>query len=387
MFSLFNGIYDSYLAPIQLNLLIVGPPNAGKSALLERLKVTDIPTTKPRRHVSSSSDGSNQNNKNLGRVEDLTVALYTALVETGAADIVGRRKSSVVVMTSGGGDANSRSISPKRNPTTPEEVNRRLAAAANAEQETSTGVGKTTTTTNDASVTRPRRRLFRLNICPAPERYLQAAQAQDEDFEENDHDTEQKELLASFHDGATTTTSTQSNAREGQDSFSSDPPQRVRCHSKEFNVDSLDLMDGRPSSMQDIPLVNNGNCDKPISPLTKNDLMHDRPSNRTSRHQLPSVQGHKLLQSCSDELYVRSNAKMLSLMKIRPTSKCSIYPKMCTLSSLLTSFQWLTCYFFLLSTTQITSWIQPGQIGYVRRQMSRFRCWWEVARSVGKILR
>jgi hypothetical protein len=110
----------------------------------------------PRRDVSSfktsSSDGSNQNNKNLGRVEDLTVALYTALVKTGAADIVGRRKSSVVVMS--------------------QDLNRRLAGAAIAEQETSTGVGKTTTTTNDTSVTRPRRRLFRLNICPAPERYL-----------------------------------------------------------------------------------------------------------------------------------------------------------------------------------------------------------------------
>jgi hypothetical protein len=85
------------------------------------------------------------------------------------------------------------------------DLNRRLAGAAIAKQEKFTGVGKTTTTTNDTSVTRPRRRLFRLNICPAPERYLQAAQAQDEDFEENDHDTEQKELLASFHDGATTT--------------------------------------------------------------------------------------------------------------------------------------------------------------------------------------
>jgi hypothetical protein len=107
----------------------------------------------PRRDVSSfktsSSDGSNQNNKNLGRVEDLTVALYTALVKTGAADIVGRRKSSVVVMS--------------------QDLNRRLAGAAIAEQETSTGVGKTTTTTNDTSVTRPRRRLFRLNICPAPD--------------------------------------------------------------------------------------------------------------------------------------------------------------------------------------------------------------------------
>jgi ribosome biogenesis GTPase A len=44
MFSLFNGIYDSYLAPSEINLLVVGAPNAGKSALLERLKVSEIPT-------------------------------------------------------------------------------------------------------------------------------------------------------------------------------------------------------------------------------------------------------------------------------------------------------------------------------------------------------
>ena len=44
MFSLFNGIYDSYLAPSQLNLLVVGAPESGKTTLLERLKVTEFPT-------------------------------------------------------------------------------------------------------------------------------------------------------------------------------------------------------------------------------------------------------------------------------------------------------------------------------------------------------
>jgi hypothetical protein len=42
------------------------------------------------------------------------------------------------------------------------------------------------------------------------------------------------------------------------------------------------------------------------------------------RCQMSYFQGPKLLQSSSEELYVKPNAKMLSLKKIRPTSKCGI---------------------------------------------------------------
>jgi hypothetical protein len=201
MFSLFNGIYDSYLVPTQLNLLIVGPPIAGKSAVLERLKVTDIPTsTRPRRSTSSLSSDNISNSHHLGKVEDLTNTLYTAFVATGAADIAGRRKSSILALTGGGSNNNnSRSISPKRNPSTPEEVNRQLAAA---EEETT---GTTALTSNQLIVAKPKRRFFRLNICPAPERYMQSAQDQDDDFEDSDHQAEQKELLLAFQDAISTT--------------------------------------------------------------------------------------------------------------------------------------------------------------------------------------
>ena len=40
MFGLVSGIYDAYLAPTQLNVLMVGPSSVGKTALLERIKVT-----------------------------------------------------------------------------------------------------------------------------------------------------------------------------------------------------------------------------------------------------------------------------------------------------------------------------------------------------------
>jgi hypothetical protein len=312
MFSLFNGIYDSYLAPTQLNLLIVGPPIAGKSALLERLKVTDIPTsTRPRRSTSSLSSDNISNSHHLGKVEDLTNTLYTAFVATGAADIAGRRKSSILALTGGGrNNNNSRSISPKRNPSTPEEVNRQFAAA----EEETTNEAATALSSNQLTVTKPKRRFFRLNICPAPERYMQSAQDQDDDFEESDHQAEQKELLLAFQDAASTT-------NEYNDSFS-DPPQRVRCHSKEFNVDSLDLMDGRRSSMQDIPLENS--CTKKISTSITSKNVDEYPTRSSRQSPLPRVQGPKLLQSSSEELYVKPNAKMLSLMKIRPTSKCAV---------------------------------------------------------------
>mmetsp|Transcript_514 Transcript_514/g.1043 ORF Transcript_514/g.1043 Transcript_514/m.1043 type:complete len:534 (+) Transcript_514:208-1809(+) len=44
MFSLASGIYQSYFAPPKLSILIIGLDGAGKTSLLERVKVTDIQT-------------------------------------------------------------------------------------------------------------------------------------------------------------------------------------------------------------------------------------------------------------------------------------------------------------------------------------------------------
>jgi hypothetical protein len=136
---------------------------------------------------------------------------------------------------------------------------------------------------------------------------LQSAQDKDDEFEESDHHEEPKELFASFKQKTTTTN--EWNPKEGHDSFS-DPAQRVRYHSKEFNVDSLDLMDGRRSSMQDIPLDNSYTKKIPASTTSK---AVEEGRTKSSRQQpLPCVQGPKLLQSSSEELYVKPNAKMLS---------------------------------------------------------------------------
>jgi hypothetical protein len=220
MFSLFNGIYDSYLAPSQLNILVVGETNSGKSALLERLKVTEIPT-RPKGSYNTAKTA-----------EQMTQTLYAAFVETGAVDIVGRRISSIQRMTES--DTKTKCM--------PEDINRQLAVTEEAY------LSQLKTPPPQPVTTAQTRRRFRFNICPAPERYLKSAQDQDEEFEAAGHEEEQKKLLASIDHGRT------SSFEEEDNGSLSEPPRRVRCHSKEFDVDSLDLMDGRTSGLQDIPL-------------------------------------------------------------------------------------------------------------------------------------
>jgi GTPase SAR1 family protein len=53
MFSLASGVYDSYFAAPQLNVLVIGCESVGKTALLERLKVTEFSTKPPRNNVAS----------------------------------------------------------------------------------------------------------------------------------------------------------------------------------------------------------------------------------------------------------------------------------------------------------------------------------------------
>ena len=118
------------------------------------------------------------------------------------------------------------------------------------------------------------------------------------------------------------------------------PPQRVRCHSKELDMDSLDLMDGQRSSMQDIAL------DQPVTSAQPQPAqqMRRRRSNdgdigeepRQQQSQppshapqpLPHQKQHRndegdppLRQTSSDEYHRKPNVTMLPLRLIRPTSK------------------------------------------------------------------
>jgi hypothetical protein len=250
MFSLFDGLYDSYLAPPQLNLLVVGAPSVGKTTFLERLKVTQIPK-RPK--------------TTLHTPEALTPVLLDAFLE--------------------GGASNSKKIETDEvSPVKPKIFKAPLVPV----------------------VTQKRR--FPL-ICPAPERYMKTAQDQDEDFVVEE---EEEKLLKA--DGTMNLGPMESTIPLDAPPPSPTAPMRVRCHSKEFQMDHLDLiqeggaeLENRNNSMEDIPID-----DVQLPPAStmwgENDAFPNPP----------------LVQSITEEYDMKPNAKMLPMSKIRPTSKYRI---------------------------------------------------------------
>lgn len=147
MFSLVNGIYDSYLAPTQLNLLVVGPPGVGKTALLERLKATALPR-RPRKPPSLSLDA-------------LPQTLEQAFQPPGAPS-----------------EIQTTTATPQKTPT----------KNASSSRSSSSFVSPSP---SSIVVTQARRRGFAL-LCPAPERYRNSKDDQDEEFvQDNDDDDDE----------------------------------------------------------------------------------------------------------------------------------------------------------------------------------------------------
>jgi len=151
----------------------------------------------------------------------------------------------------------------------------------------------------------------RFSFCPAPRRYSQAA------VQDDDDESEREVLLR-------------------DDSFSSNPPpqRRGRSHSKEFDVDTLDLItDGMESMelMAETPRVENNNRetsmssialddDHPISPVTNKALQPTTPEPPQPLHKKEEgIIGPAMLQSSPQEYNVKPNGKMLPLRMIRPT--------------------------------------------------------------------
>ena len=78
MFSLASGLYAQYFSPQQINLLVVGVKGVGKSTILERIKVTDFPS-------SSHSHSSNTNNNSITKSAPLTIEAAISTITTGSA--------------------------------------------------------------------------------------------------------------------------------------------------------------------------------------------------------------------------------------------------------------------------------------------------------------
>eukprot|EP00531_Pseudo-nitzschia_arenysensis_P007617 CAMPEP_0116127654 /NCGR_PEP_ID=MMETSP0329-20121206/6951_1 /TAXON_ID=697910 /ORGANISM="Pseudo-nitzschia arenysensis, Strain B593" /LENGTH=462 /DNA_ID=CAMNT_0003621759 /DNA_START=265 /DNA_END=1653 /DNA_ORIENTATION=- len=287
MFSLFNGIYDSYLAPTQLNLLVVGAPESGKTTLLERLKVTEIPS-RPRKKNTNTAQQQIAD-------DEPPETLKKAILETGAT--MGRSRhrslsrSSLASAASSKSGTSRRSAQPTPTPTPTSPAQKPAPANENGN--------------GNPVVVKKRRNRFAL-FCPAPERYAKASQDQDEVYVEEEPTN--SEIFR-------------------EDSFSSQTPQRVRCHSKEMDVDNLDLSlnDGTDDSivaeMKSHETIPKPEANQRETSMQSIGLDDEEPpiSSKAPLHQQQEATGPSLLYASTKEYNVKANAKMLPLRMIRPT--------------------------------------------------------------------
>jgi hypothetical protein len=267
MFSLVTGLYDSYLAPSQLNLLVVGAPGVGKTALLERLKATQIPKR--------------PSNPTLLSAEDLVSVLKEEFLKGGAVnDQVPENSDSPV-----------------------KELPKRMV------------------TSSPVVVTQQRRRLFNA-ICPAPERYRQTPEDDDEEFVLDD---EMEDLLSDDNDNVNDNDNEQEQEQPMEDfSQALEPPgspvapRRVRCHSKEMDVNNIDLSDDRgDGSMEEIPMEDA----VPQKSSRPKDRARENGASSDDAGALPTT---PLQQSSFEEYNMKPNVKMLPMSKIRPTSEYTL---------------------------------------------------------------
>lgn len=279
MFSLLTGVYDSYLAPSQLNLLVVGAPSVGKTALLERLKVTQIPKRSSSKPVMSPAV--------------LTPSLQEAFCETGV-----------------GG-------SPSVGPDTVSETT--------GSETDSTSVQKPVLANPPKPAPGPvvvQKRRFHFSICPAPERYSRSLEDQDEDFVIEEPSQQAPTTVPSSSDHATQENGIETDINtEDEEKLplelpsTSEAPRMVRCHSKEFTVQELDILNSATTN------------DQQARTVSMESIPIDEAPNLPSLRQNPSVEKESapLLQKEFEEHNVKPKAKMLPLSKIRPTSKCVMY--------------------------------------------------------------
>ena len=337
MFSLVSGLYESYLAPVTLNILIVGPPGAGKTAVLERLKGTQLPKRAP--SSSSSSRGTDA-------IHPIPQSVVRALVDTSGLTSIDEVPSDTLETPS--------SIANTKNSDTAAAVN---SSANSAVSSSSSAL------LPPIVVTQRKRRFFPVSICPAPERYQRAAAVADEDEEfvyddeeeddddeedetEDDHPSKQNDdqlpQTESGQEAEKDANNTDPNDKtdgdqQGEDTgmttipleapIISNAPRRLRLHSREFSVESLDL------SKEDINEYTKEELDQKMQKSKSKKKKKNKKRNKgeppkaastgignssTAKHQCP------LHQKSSQNYDVKPNGKLLPMSKIRPTSKFSI---------------------------------------------------------------
>ena len=283
MFSLVSGLYDTYLSPKELRVVLVGANGVGKTALLERLKVTDFSSIQSKASASTTMT-----------TTELPLPppkILQALSEcAGMPPLDGSNPKDSHSAKPANQDENKSSADNKKATTPSSSTTTKPASSANQTKLTTVAPSPTAAAIAPA---KPKRRLF---FCPAPKRYTQSKDESDDDEEE--------ELMQQLQAPSDPETNPITN--------------RERTHSQEFSVSSLDLMDnntGEPDegAFQTIPVSSTSEqqpvSDEPAIPK-QNSLQvigNDSNSNPQEYHKLP-------------------NKKMLPLHKIRPTSE-STYNK------------------------------------------------------------
>lgn len=310
MFSLLTGVYDSYLAPTQLNVLVVGAPGVGKTTLLERLKVTQFPI-----RPSKPSSTAPQSPPVL-----LTPALHHEF-------------------TKGGVHA----------PPDQNTIQSLPHAPSDASITSGTPIATTARTPQVLRLAQPspvaKKRGFRLSFCPAPERYLKSAQDQEEDIEEED---ELPEVANSLTPSTSNSLPLETPAHSSDDRLDNsddhhdssegpmenvpitpEAPKRVRCHSNELSMEELEngvdsiqprttSSTHRSSSMESVPLDA-----APELPTLLTKSSGTPASVVATKDKSSSPTSQPLLQDKFEEYNLKPKVKMLPLSKIRPTSKLS----------------------------------------------------------------
>lgn len=164
MFSLVSGVYDAYFSPTKLNLLVVGANGVGKTALLERLKVTQF--TKHQKPAPSSTT------KHQSKQEEF----QRRTVPESFLPIVMRQKQRAL-------DDSFRSGSSYSNTT----ITTKNGGHSHPQQQNQNPVVKAPKKEVPALHEAPKRRSFL--SCPAPAKYAQAQEESSDDEGDDDDDS------------------------------------------------------------------------------------------------------------------------------------------------------------------------------------------------------
>jgi len=199
MFGLATGLYRTYFSPANLSILIIGPDCAGKTALLERIKVTQFSTSRQLRTLAAAHGGNVPLPRSTsGRMMDGDDNGGGG--EAGKMEVHRRHNSAPIVMDakSSIGDGGDGSTVPpqKRGGDSTEKKSRadigkspnsadgpRAAAAAtksNISTAAATASGGASSSSGSGSFRR------RFLVCPAPRMYSREAMTEGDDDEEEE---------------------------------------------------------------------------------------------------------------------------------------------------------------------------------------------------------